>query len=235
VVHGPAGWLAAGWDRSGGDADAAVWASDDGSTWVQQRADPLGGAGRQAIAALAVAGERTVAAGWTSGPDGDLDGAVWIGSGGGWTPAPGEALGGLGDQGLWAVAADATTIVVAGSETTTGDPRPAVWTGGDGIAWERATGSGLDGSGSIRAVVRIDGAWVAAGSSGPSGEAVPAIWRSGDGAAWPDGPEAIQAPDEPGDTPAGAVMAIVDPGARRLVAAGLVLTASPVAWLADVS
>jgi hypothetical protein len=231
VVHGPSGWIAAGWDRSGGDADAAVWASDDGTGWVRQGSDAFGGIGREAIAALATVGERTLAAGWTSGPDGDLDGSVWLRTGSGWSRVSADALAGPGDQALWAAATDGRRIVVAGNAATTGAPRPAVWTSEDGEAWERAAGDGLAAAGSVRSLVRIDGGWIAGGSTGTDADRAPAVWRSSDAVVWSEGAEA---PD-PSDGTAGTVVTLVDPGRARLLAAGTLLPVSPVAWLADVS
>jgi serine/threonine-protein kinase len=235
VAHGSEGWIAAGWDRSGDDQDAAVWTSDDGQVWTRQGADPLGGDGRQAIAALATAGGRLVAAGWATGPGGDRDGAVWLRTGGAWSRVGGSVLGGPGDQAVWALAVDATRIVAGGEGTTTGDPRPAVWVSSDGDPWVRATGSGLAGSGSIRSLVGLGGAWVAGGSSGPRGGAVPTVWRSADGLSWTDAPDRIEAPSGAAGDGRGALAAIVDPDPRRLVAVGALVPGSPAAWLGAVT
>jgi hypothetical protein len=79
VVPLAGGWIAAGWDRSGGDADATIWTSADGTGWTPHIVEPFGGSGTQAIAAMAMTGGRVVAVGWSTGPDGDLDSAVWLG------------------------------------------------------------------------------------------------------------------------------------------------------------
>jgi serine/threonine-protein kinase len=237
IAHVAGGWIAGGWDRSAGDVDAAIWTSDDGSTWLQQTADPFGGPGRQVIAAMATAGDRIVAAGLASGPDGDLDAAVWLGTGGRWSRVGLETLGGPGDQRLMAVAADGDRIVVAGDETLAADPEPAVWSSEDGGEWARAPDDGLAGSGStggaIRSVVTVGEAWVAGGWTNATGTRMPAVWRSSDGVRWAAEASGPGIPSGVEGDPAGTVAALVDLGRRRLVAAGSFAHGVAVAWLAD--
>lgn len=236
VIRAPEGWLAAGWDRSGGDQDAALWTSDDGATWTQQRIEPFGGTGRQAITAIAAAGERIVAAGWTSGPDGDLDGAVWVRTGDRWARVDDAALGGPGDQELWAVASEGTTIVAAGGETTSAEPHAAIWTSHEGGTWERASGDGLaeDIAGGIRSLAALDGAWVAGGWTQTPGTPSPAVWRSVDGSTWGLGAPGDGSPTGIDGGGGGAIAALIEPGPERMVAAGSQAPASAVAWIADV-
>jgi len=74
VTPGGAGFVAAGWDRAGGDADAAVWTSSDGTNWRRIRDDAVfGGAGDQEMYGVVVAASRLIAV----GRDG-ADAAVWV-------------------------------------------------------------------------------------------------------------------------------------------------------------
>ena len=74
VAKGGPGLVAVGYDGSGGDADAAVWASADGLRWRRVPHDEavLGGAGEQGMSSVAAGGPGLVAV----GDDGDA--AVWI-------------------------------------------------------------------------------------------------------------------------------------------------------------
>jgi hypothetical protein len=75
VTAGGPGLVAVGWDRAGGEANAAVWASPDGTTWTRVLDDAVfAGAGDQEMYGVAVVASRLVAV----GRDG-ANAAVWVG------------------------------------------------------------------------------------------------------------------------------------------------------------
>lgn len=79
VTPGGPGFVAAGLDRAGGDGDAAVWTSSDGTSWRRIRNDAVfGGAGDQEMYGVVVAVSRLIAV----GRDG-AGAAVWV------SPPPG--------------------------------------------------------------------------------------------------------------------------------------------------
>jgi serine/threonine-protein kinase len=215
VIPVPTGWIAAGWDRSGGDMDAAIWMSRDGTSWTLGTAPPFGGDGQQTIAAIAAIGDRIVAVGWTSGPDGDLEAAAWIGTDTQWSRIQDGDLGGPDDQRFLAVAASSDRIVAAGAD----GGHPALWSSTDGRRWARAAGAGAsdgDPAGAIHAVTLSGVGWVAGGWNDMDGARRPAVWRSADGVTW------RADPDLPGgaDGTDGWIAALVDPGNGSLLAAG---------------
>jgi hypothetical protein len=188
---------------------------------------------------MATMGDRVVAVGWSSGPDGDLDAAVWLGEGDRWVRVEGDDLGGIGDQRLQTVGADGARIVAAGVESTTSGAEAAVWTSDDGGAWARTPPDGFTGaggaSGAILAVVPIGTGWAAGGWTDAAGARSPMVWLSSDGTRWtadPDGPGGIRAASGNAD---GTVGVLVDPGGERLVAAGTFAPRIAVAWTADVA
>ena len=85
-IHGLArvgtGWVAGGWTHpEPGDKDAAIWASEDGVTWVprEDAGAGLGGPGAQQVETVAASGSVVIAIGAESGLDAGTDGMVWIG------------------------------------------------------------------------------------------------------------------------------------------------------------
>ena len=82
------GLVAVGQDWSGGNADAAVWTSPDGTTWSRVPHDEaiFGGAGDQEMLSVTVGGPGLVAVGndggqaaiGDDGSGGDRDAAVWV-------------------------------------------------------------------------------------------------------------------------------------------------------------
>lgn len=79
VTAGGPGFVAVGWDRSGGDANAAVWDSPDGTNWTRvPDAAVFTGAGDQEMYGVGVGASRVVAV----GRDG-VNAAVWV------SPPPG--------------------------------------------------------------------------------------------------------------------------------------------------
>lgn len=77
VTTGGPGLVAVGLDDSGGDEDAAVWASTDGIGWTRiPHHDPLGGEDSQVMTSVTTAGSGLVAVGWDDW-GGDRDAAIW--------------------------------------------------------------------------------------------------------------------------------------------------------------
>ncbi len=83
IVAWNGGLVAAGYDSSGGDQDAAIWTSVDGITWDRVPLDEavFGGAGDQAVNTLTVWDGGLAAAGYASSGE-DRDAAVWTSSDG---------------------------------------------------------------------------------------------------------------------------------------------------------
>ena len=80
VTTGGPGLVAVGFDRSGGDRDAAVWTSPDGITWsrVPHDEEVLGGERFQGMRSVTLGGPGLVAVGLNGpGDDPDTDTAVW--------------------------------------------------------------------------------------------------------------------------------------------------------------
>jgi hypothetical protein len=73
------GLVAVGDDNSGGNWDAAVWASGDGLTWsrVPHDRQVFGGAGNQSMWTVTAVGDGVVVVGESGGGD-DWDAAVWL-------------------------------------------------------------------------------------------------------------------------------------------------------------
>ena len=82
VAVGESGWVAVGFDDSGGDFDAAVWTSSDGVVWSRVAHDEaVFGGGDQQMLSVAVGESGWVAVG-VDGSGGDFDAAVWTSSDG---------------------------------------------------------------------------------------------------------------------------------------------------------
>ena len=95
VTAGGPGLIAAGYETSGDDWDAAVWVSADGYTWTRVPHDEavFGGPGNQVIRSVTAGGPGLVAAGH-SGPGGATDvAAVWVSADGyTWTRVHDEVI-----------------------------------------------------------------------------------------------------------------------------------------------
>jgi serine/threonine-protein kinase len=197
VVEATPGVVAAGVDTSpAGDLDAAVWTSKDGSSWNRLTLSLLTGPGDQQILGAETMGDRLIAVGSSTSPNGDREAAVWVRAGGAWTTVADGSLGGVGDQQIDAVVAGDSGLVAVGSATSDGDIDAAVWTSADGRNWDRvpATGTAFGGAGDQRmvSVIWVDGILVAGGSSTMNrGDADGAIWLSADGTHWERAPATL--------------------------------------------
>jgi hypothetical protein len=185
------GLIAVGHDTAGGDADAAVWASSDGTLWVRTPHDEsaFGGDGDQMMGGAAVAGAGVVAVG-TDTAGGDSDAAVWISPDRvSWTRIPNDdsVFGGDGDQGMWAVTAADSGLIAVGFDGSGGDTDVAVWTSPEGLTWTRVAHdeSVFGGDGDQWASDVAAGAGVVAvGSDSTDGYGDAAVWTSPDGVDW---------------------------------------------------
>lgn len=107
-----------------------------------------------------------------------------------WRRAGGSEFGGPGDQVITSIV-DARRVgpayVAGGYDTSSGTREAAIWTTGDGRAWQRIPDDGdFGGAGGqeINSVTVFGGALVAAGTAGPAGDRDAAVWQSSDGAQW---------------------------------------------------
>jgi hypothetical protein len=191
-IHGGAGikFVAAGFDASAGDEDAAVWESQDGAQWIEVHDDALGGSGDQVINGITLSGGKILA----GGSDGS-DAALWSSADGqSWSEVSSpesSALGGVGDQVINRLRGTPAGILAVGYDSSSGAKDAAVWISKDGgHSWTRATDPthALGGSGD-QEIARVEvvttglGGVVAVGSdSSHGGDA--AVWFSNDGQTW---------------------------------------------------
>ena len=130
IVANDTGLVAVGWTASGGNVDAAVWTSADGSSWDRVAAsDVFGGAGDQRMSSVTSV-DGTFFAGGSSTRDGrDPDGAVWLSADGiEWKRAPAKAMAGTGGQRVSSVVSFASNrLLAAGSQDQAGDEQAAAW------------------------------------------------------------------------------------------------------------
>ncbi len=180
VTAGGPGFVAVGWDASGGDLDAAVWVSPDGVSWsrVEHDEGSLGGDGDQGMYAVVAGGPGLVAVGW-DGPVEQSDAAVWSSPDGlAWTRVGRDdaAFGGEGAQAMYAVTAGGPGLVAVGDSQLDGDHDAAVWVSTDGATWARlpADEGPFAGGGNqlMYGVARNGSGLVAVGQDGSDG----AIW-----------------------------------------------------------
>ena len=193
VVEATPGVVAAGFEISHGDLDAAVWTSKDGSSWIRLTLTSLAGPGDQQILGATTLREELVAVGSSTSESGDRDAAVWVRSGGEWTKVADGSLGGQGEQQINAIVAGGSGLVAVGSDTSGGDLDAAVWTSTDGRSWDRVAATditfGGTGDQSMSTVIGV-GAILAAGGSSATvgGDPDGAIWLSANGSDWKRAP-----------------------------------------------
>ena len=179
VVAGGPGWLAGGYDLLPEATDvrpAAIWASQDGSSWVEAAvpADSDGTKLAGGVDGFALAGSRILAVGSVS-PAGGHRAAAWTSTDGmTWTPVPDDPS--FVDGAMDGVVAGPSTVVAVGRD----GQGAAVWTSADGISWTKApTGPGFGGAVMTAVTVR-NGHFSAVGSDGGGALA----WSSPDGMSW---------------------------------------------------
>jgi hypothetical protein len=192
VTRGGPGLVAVGYDRAGGDADAAVWTSVAGTVWARATAAPdvFGGPRDQRMRSVAIGGPGLVAVGFETS-HGDPDAAVWTSPNGtAWTRIGGSRalFGGAGEQQMATVTAGGPGLVAVGYDGSGGDLDAAVWTSKSGTRWSRvasdpAVFGGRDDQ-VMNFVTRVGRRLVAVGYSGSEAEHDAAVWTSRDGVGW---------------------------------------------------
>lgn len=129
------GFVAVGWERSGGEQNGLAWYSPDGVSWEVVDSAPLGGEGRQALLSVTATDDVVVAGGYTV--DGDGQGRPTV-----WRSTDGREWGGASDpleltESRLSTASDLAVrslSVHEGNLLATGGarPRPQVWRSSDG-------------------------------------------------------------------------------------------------------
>jgi hypothetical protein len=144
VTASGSGLVAVGSTGSEETADAAVWTSPDGATWlrVPHNDAAFGGKGDQGMIDVTVGGPGLVTVGWDypDTPDPEPNAAVWTSPDGDtWSRVThDEALfGGEGWQSMTSVTEHESCLVAVGYDGPLLDIDAAVWTSVDGFAWSR--------------------------------------------------------------------------------------------------
>jgi hypothetical protein len=184
--------VAVGSDESGGDVDAAVWVSPDGTSWRRFPHDEavFGGDNDQGMVAVSAFGSGLVAVG-SDESGGDADAAVWTSPDGfnwGRVPHDEAVFGGDNDQGMFSVSTFGSGLVAVGYDGSGNDRDAAVWTSPDGFNWSRvphdeAVFGGDHWQGMI-SVVAVGAGLVAVGYDESGGDSDAAAWTSPDGFNW---------------------------------------------------
>lgn len=184
--------VAAGYDSTGADVDAAVWLSDDGSEW-SRLPDPVGafgGFGDQVMGTIVAGGPGLVAAGSDSF-GGDLDAAVWFSPDGvAWqrVPAVESVWGGAEAQSILALVVGGPGVVAVGYDSAGGEADASVWLSVDGMEWTRRSGDpttlGAGGDQLMSAVMADGPRLIAVGHDGTGDDLDAAVWFSMDGVDW---------------------------------------------------
>ena len=166
------GWLGVG---SGGQGDAAAWASSDGSTWVRIAAEGLDGPADQSLLDV-VAGQGGLVAVGTDGGSA----AAWVSPDGtAWSRTE------LGPGRATALTVGETGLVAVGS--TGGDGLDAAsWHSADGTTWTRSEGEELTGPSDqqLAGVTTSDEVVVAVGGTDLGGGRDAAAWISSSAGTW---------------------------------------------------
>jgi hypothetical protein len=150
VVQTDGGFVAAGFDSSGLDADAAVWRSTTGATWERVPTGLLGGPGAQTIQSLALGGPGIVAVGFDESGNG-VDAAVWASTDGSeWVRVADPSFAEEGDQEIRTVLNTGFGFVAAGHDARGNQVDAAVWVSADGLEWTRVFDPALGGFGHQR-------------------------------------------------------------------------------------
>jgi tRNA A-37 threonylcarbamoyl transferase component Bud32 len=142
--------VAVGHDDVGGDRNAAIWTSTNGTRWQRVRSDQFGGIGQQRMDGAAVLNGRVVAVG-SEISGGDTDPAAWISEDAGatWQRVNPVSSGLLhaGNQLMHNVVETSDSLLAVGHEATGESIDAAVWTSSDGTVWTRETAFSFGGTG----------------------------------------------------------------------------------------
>jgi hypothetical protein len=191
------GLVAAGYDTSGGDCDAAIWTSADGVIWewVPHEENVFGGLLHQRILSIIAWNNGLVAVG-ADQIGGDEDAVVWISTDGitwEWAPHDEEVFGGDEDQIMTSVVAWNGGLVAAGYDTSGGDQDAVIWVSSDGITWERIPHDeavfGGAGDQAVNTVTVWDGGLAAGGYASSGEDRDAAVWTSSDAITWERAPD----------------------------------------------
>jgi hypothetical protein len=211
VAAGGPGVVAVGWENSGGDEDAAVWASVDGLTWERVSPDEevFGGPGRQTMFGLAVVEGLGLVA-WGEDMDQPSMKGIWVSppvAGLEWARVEYSDV----EQACRMCAMAGSLLVRVGADDSGGDRDAAVWASADGLTWEGVPHDeavfGGPGDQWMGAVVAGGPGLVAVGHEGPEGDWDAAVWASADGATWQRVPNDEAVFGGPGDQRMGAAVA----------------------------
>jgi hypothetical protein len=192
VAASDSGFVAVGWDRSGGDIDAVVWTSSDGVAWSRVPHDEavFGGNDTQTMRSVAASDRGFVAVGNDSS-GGDFDAAVWTSPDGVvWSRVPHDeaVFGGDGDQQMDDVVMAESGFVAVGLEWMGDDNDAAVWTSPGGLVWSRVPHDeavfGGESDQDMNSVVGTERGFVAVGEAWLGEDPDAAVWTSPDGLAW---------------------------------------------------
>jgi hypothetical protein len=181
VTAGGPGLVAVGFTGPEETADAAVWTSADGVTWlrVPHNDAVFGGQGDQGMSDVTVGGPGLVAVGWDwpDTPDLGPNAAVWTSPDGNiWSRVTHDEtlFGGEGRRVMASVTEHDSCLVAVGSD----DADAAVWTSHDGLVWHRVPGDAAVFGGAdwqhMTSVTSWERGLVAIGSDGQSA----AVWES---------------------------------------------------------
>ena len=193
VASTGSGLVAVGADRSGGDADAAIWNSPDGITWSRVPHDEaaLGGESDQFVNDVTVGGPGLVAVGHEGPLFADTDAAVWTSPDGiTWSRAPHDeaVFGGENDQSMTSITAGGPGLVAVGRDSSGDDSDAAVWTSADGITWSRVPHGeavfGGENDQGMNSVTAGGLGLVAVGGDGSAEDEDAAAWISPNGITW---------------------------------------------------
>jgi len=187
-----AGYVAAGYEDFGGDANAAFWRSTDGVNWqrVSHNSSQLTEPGDQVVTALTLTARGLLVAGGKDQDGENSDAAIWTSPDAiTWTrdrDAP--ELGGPRGDAISGLTASSHAIVAVGSTALDGDTNAEAWTSNDGTHWTRASDDpevlGGDMEQSMHAVTSVAGSFVAVGTDASAGEYDPTVWSSQNGMTW---------------------------------------------------
>ncbi|HSM02728.1 MAG TPA: hypothetical protein VK960_09875 [Acidimicrobiia bacterium] len=195
VALGGPGIIAVGFDASGVDTDAAVWASSDGTEWIRIADTAFVAEGDQEIRAVLATDNGFIAAGHDARGS-EVDAAVWVSIDGiDWIRIFDPALGGFGHQRISSLVMGPHGIVAGGTNYWPNqfglfnlDAR--IWTSPDGRSWEFVDDDvtfGGNGWQYISAVTVGPAGYVAAGTNilgTPGIHNDAAVWVSADGRTW---------------------------------------------------
>lgn len=195
VALGGPGIIAVGFDASGADSDAAVWASSEGSEWIRISDTAFSAEGDQEIRAVLATDSGFIAAGHDARGN-QVDAAVWVSPDGiDWTRIFDPALGGFGQQRISSLVVGPNGIVAGGTNYWPNqfglfnlDAR--IWTSPDGRSWEFVDDDAVFGGHGwqfISAVAVGPAGYIAAGTNilgTPGVHNDAAVWVSDDGVEW---------------------------------------------------